>query len=106
MKGNYNYKYNIIITLVSKTYTFLYFFILKFSGIGVDDMFVIVETWKNLLPEEAKVDIPLKLALTLSRSGVSITVTSITDIVAFGIGASTVSPIEIGTEGPVVNHAD
>ncbi|GFO10919.1 patched domain-containing protein 3 [Plakobranchus ocellatus] len=61
-------------------------------GIGVDDMFVVVETWKNLRPEEAKVDLPLKLALTLSRSGVSITVTSITDIVAFGIGASTVIP--------------
>ncbi|GFR61545.1 patched domain-containing protein 3 [Elysia marginata] len=61
-------------------------------GIGVDDMFVVVETWKNLKPEETKVDVPLKLALALSRSGVSITVTSITDIVAFGIGASTVIP--------------
>ncbi|RUS83328.1 hypothetical protein EGW08_008906 [Elysia chlorotica] len=55
-------------------------------------MFVVVETWKNLRPEEAKADVPLKLALTLSKSGVSITVTSITDIVAFGIGASTVIP--------------
>ncbi|XP_012942197.1 protein patched homolog 3 [Aplysia californica] len=61
-------------------------------GIGVDDMFVIIETWKNLSPEEEKLETPNKIAVTLSRAGVSITVTSITDMVAFGIGATTVIP--------------
>ncbi|BFY99481.1 hypothetical protein BsWGS_02520 [Bradybaena similaris] len=61
-------------------------------GIGVDDMFVVIETWKNLSPEEASLDVPKKLALTLSKAGVSITVTSLTDVVAFGISATTTVP--------------
>ncbi|KAI8773865.1 NPC1-like intracellular cholesterol transporter 1 isoform X1 [Biomphalaria glabrata] len=61
-------------------------------GVGVDDMFVIMETWKNLSPEEQKLDIPHKLGVTLSHAGVSVTVTSVTDIIAFGIGASTAIP--------------
>ena len=54
-------------------------------------MFVIIETWKNMNIEEDNLDVPKKMAMTLSRAGVSITVTSITDTVAFGIGATTVS---------------
>ncbi|CAG5135683.1 unnamed protein product, partial [Candidula unifasciata] len=61
-------------------------------GIGVDDMFVIIESWKNLTPEEEKLSVPSKLAVTLSKAGVSITVTSLTDVVAFGIGATTTIP--------------
>ena len=56
-------------------------------------MFVIVGAWKNLTEQECKQPIPEKIALTLKRAGVSITVTSVTDIVAFGIGGSTVSSI-------------
>lgn len=60
-------------------------------------MFVIVEAWKNLTPEELKLPLPEQVAMTMKHAGVSVTVTSVTDIVAFAIGASTV-----GTENYVV----
>lgn len=53
-------------------------------------MFVIVEAWKNLTPEELKLPLPKQIAMTMKHAGVSVTVTSVTDIVAFAIGASTV----------------
>ena len=54
-------------------------------------MFVIVESYKRLTPEQQELPVEERIALTLRHAGVSITVTSFTDIVAFGIGASTVS---------------
>lgn len=64
-----------------------------YVGIGVDDMFVIVGAWQNLSSEEKKRPIEEKMAMALKHAGVSITVTSVTDIVAFGIGGSTVSNV-------------
>ena len=54
-------------------------------------MFVVVEAWKNLDAHELEKSLPERVGLAMKHAGVSVTVTSITDIVAFGIGASTVS---------------
>ncbi|XP_005098950.1 protein patched homolog 1 isoform X2 [Aplysia californica] len=61
-------------------------------GIGVDDMFVIMGALNNLRPDEQGYDIPHKMADVLRHAGVSITVTSLTDFVAFMIGATTIIP--------------
>ncbi|XP_046328844.2 protein patched homolog 1-like isoform X1 [Haliotis rufescens] len=61
-------------------------------GIGVDDMFVIIGALNNLTPDEREMEIPEKVGRILRHAGVSVTVTSLTDIVAFAIGASTILP--------------
>jgi hypothetical protein len=55
-------------------------------AIGIDDIFVIVQCWTNLRSDKPAT-IPDKMGLALQHAGVSITVTSLTDIFAFGIGA-------------------
>ena len=69
-------------------------------GIGIDDMFVIVQCWDTLEDKRKSrpqshlnyLDIHDRLGETLSHAGVAITITSITDIIAFGIGGLTVLP--------------
>ncbi|EDV28963.1 uncharacterized protein TRIADDRAFT_52362 [Trichoplax adhaerens] len=63
-------------------------------GIGVDDMFVIATAWDNFKHHagDRTVDIAEHAGQCLKKAGVSITVTSLTDVVAFTIGASTVLP--------------
>ena len=62
-------------------------------GIGVDDMFVIMQCFDNLTPAERSLDdIPSAVSLTMRRAGVAITVTSLTDFMVFVIGATTVLP--------------
>lgn len=61
-------------------------------GIGVDDMFVIIQALDNLSNEEKQLPIPERMARALKHAGVSITVTSVTDIAAFAIGATTSMP--------------
>jgi len=58
-------------------------------GIGIDDMFVIVQSLTNISnnPDTAAHSLADKLGLTLKHAGVSITVTTITDVCAFGLGA-------------------
>ncbi|XP_076059078.1 patched domain-containing protein 3-like isoform X2 [Oratosquilla oratoria] len=61
-------------------------------GLGIDDMFVIMQSWNNLSPKEKQQHLAVRIGATLKHAGVSITVTSITDFMAFAIGAGTVLP--------------
>ena len=61
-------------------------------GIGIDDMFVIMECWHNQESEAGDCTIEERLGRTLRQAGVSVTVTSLTDVLAFGIGACTIMP--------------
>jgi len=62
-------------------------------GIGIDDMFVIVQSWDNLKKEDVQGrSLPEKFGLAMGKSGVAITITSVTDVVAFAVGGSTVLP--------------
>ncbi|XP_044257240.1 protein patched homolog 1-like isoform X1 [Tribolium madens] len=61
-------------------------------GLGIDDMFVIMACWEELTKEQKKLPVPERIGLMLKHAGVSITVTSVTDILAFIIGASTILP--------------
>ena len=60
-------------------------------GIGIDDMFVIMQCYDNL-GKEKTTDVERNIALTLKHAGVAITVTSITDFIVFALGGTTVLP--------------
>ena len=59
-------------------------------GIGIDDMFVIVQCFENV--KEKKLSFEDKFGVTMQHAGVAITITSMTDIVAFAVGGTTVLP--------------
>ena len=57
-------------------------------------MFVLVQCWENVSRDSASgTTLAVRLAGALSHAGVSITVTTATDILAFGVGAVTVSSL-------------
>ena len=60
-------------------------------GLGIDDMFVIMKTFRNLESLD-KMNLEERIAQTLKHAGVSITVTSLTDVCVFAVGAVTVFP--------------
>ncbi|XP_045125930.1 protein patched homolog 3-like [Portunus trituberculatus] len=61
-------------------------------GLGIDDMFVILEAWQSLSSEEQQQPLRERIGLALGRAGVAITVTSLTDFLAFAVGCTTVLP--------------
>ena len=61
-------------------------------GIGIDDMFVLVQSYENLTKEEKKLSLEERFGKALSYAGMAVSVTSLTNIVAFTLGATTVIP--------------
>ncbi|KAK8393963.1 hypothetical protein O3P69_006275 [Scylla paramamosain] len=61
-------------------------------GLGIDDMFVIMQAWNTLTPHEKTLKLTERIGKALKHAGVSITVTSLTDFAAFAIGSGTVLP--------------
>lgn len=61
-------------------------------GLGIDDMFVMKACWEQLTEEEQRQSLPIKIGLMLKHAGVSIVITSFTDVVALLVGAVTILP--------------
>ena len=61
-------------------------------------MFVIAQCWTNMRNDPLNADLSLqeKMGVTLKHAGVSITITTITDVLAFGIGATSVRVSTVG----------
>lgn len=76
---------------IRNVHNIFWYFTLWFAGIGVDDMFVVVGSYQSLSHHELSLPLTQRMGKLLRHAGVSILVTSVTDILAFGIGATTVS---------------
>ncbi|XP_071092905.1 patched domain-containing protein 3-like [Haliotis cracherodii] len=57
-------------------------------AVGVDDMFLMMSAWAKTNVHGAEWDIPKRVGHTFSRAGIGITITSLTDFLAFMIGAT------------------
>ncbi|XP_046326532.2 patched domain-containing protein 3-like [Haliotis rufescens] len=57
-------------------------------AVGVDDMFLMMSAWAETNIHGDEWDIPTRVGRTFSLAGVGITITSLTDFLAFMIGAS------------------
>eukprot|EP01061_Rhynchopus_euleeides_P015161 TRINITY_DN2599_c0_g1_i5.p1 TRINITY_DN2599_c0_g1~~TRINITY_DN2599_c0_g1_i5.p1 ORF type:complete len:914 (+),score=275.03 TRINITY_DN2599_c0_g1_i5:132-2744(+) len=63
--------------------------ILVLLGVGIDDTFVIMDSWCDFAHER---DMKTRMIKAMGHAGPAITVTSVTDLVAFLAGSSTVMP--------------
>ena len=62
---------------------------IKFSGIGIDDTFVMLGAWRRTSVHSS---VPDRMAIAFTDAAVSITITSITDMLSFWIGIITPFP--------------
>ena len=58
-------------------------------GIGVDDMFVLLNALADV---PVDLPVPERIARTMASAGVSITITSLTDVAAFALGTTSRIP--------------
>jgi hypothetical protein len=61
-----------------------------FPGIGVDDMFILLSGLAETIEDQQIQTTEDRIAATMRTSGLAITITSLTDLLAFAIGASSV----------------
>lgn len=55
------------------------------AGIGVDDMFLLMSAWGETIHLQ-DLSVPDRVGITFSKAGIGITITSLTDFLAFLIG--------------------
>ncbi|XP_046340750.2 patched domain-containing protein 3-like [Haliotis rufescens] len=58
-------------------------------GIGVDDMFLLMSSWAETYPHRDK-SVASRMGMTFASAGIGITITSLTDLLAFLTGVSSV----------------
>ncbi|KAM6412456.1 patched domain-containing protein 3-like [Pluvialis apricaria] len=61
-------------------------------GVGVDDMFIMIACWEQSSGKKEKSDVKSRLAETYSEAALSVTITTLTDVLAFFIGTWTAFP--------------
>ena len=62
------------------------FYIFYITGIGVDDMFVMLATWRKT---NCRLSVEERMGKAFSEAALSITITSLTDAISIGIGTIT-----------------
>nr|XP_054504329.1 patched domain-containing protein 3-like [Agelaius phoeniceus] len=61
-------------------------------GVGVDDMFIMIASWEQSLRKNEKSCVKSLLAETYAEAALSVTITTLTDVLAFFIGTWTAFP--------------
>ncbi|KAM6375783.1 patched domain-containing protein 3-like [Alca torda] len=73
-----------VITVISTPFLIL--------GVGVDDMFIMIASWEQSSRKKEKSDVKSRLAETYADVALSVTITTLTDVLAFFIGTWTPFP--------------
>ncbi|NXT42454.1 PTHD3 protein, partial [Pelecanoides urinatrix] len=61
-------------------------------GVGVDDMFIMIASWEQSSRKKEKPDVKSQLAETYGEAALSVTITTLTDVLSFFIGTWTAFP--------------